>query len=319
MDTAYLRIITIDIATDATYNYPKMKKLVSIVIPTFNEEESLPELIKQIEKNTNSLKIYNFEYVFVENASSDNSLKILLAARKTNKKIKIIQLAKNVGCDGAIVAGLHFIKGNAAIIMMADLQDPPQVIPKFISYWEKGYDVVYAVIKRKEQMRFTRRIGTYLFYKFMSLLTDNMLPENVSDFRLIDKRVYAEIISLPEHNKFFRGLVSWLGFKQIGITVNRPRRFAGYSKASFGLMFSLAISSIYSFSYKPLRLSWIFFLITGVLGFYYFFTDARSLGIISFFVSAIFLVLGIISEYLIKILDEVRDRPQFSLKETFGI
>jgi dolichol-phosphate mannosyltransferase len=296
-----------------------MKKHVSIVIPAFNEEEVITELFLQLKKIIASLSSYVFEIIVVENCSYDKTLDLLLKERKKDKRIKIIRLAKNVGCDGAIIAGLHFTSGDAAVVMMADLQDPPEIIPAFLEKWEKGYDVVYAVIKKRITMHPLRKLGTHIFYKTLSRLTQNLIPENVSDFRLIDKKVYKTIISMPEHNKFFRGLVSLIGFKQIGIPISRPKRFAGKSKAHVRYVFSLAIKSILTFSNAPLRLSWFLALFFTLIGLRYIMKGNTTIGLIELTAALLFGMFGIVSEYIITILEEVRNRPQFSVKETYGV
>ena len=182
------------------------KKLISIVIPVYNEELGIPELIKQITKFIDENKNYDFELILIEHGSVDRSFNLLQKYAKNDKRIKILQLAKNVGCDGGIEAGMQHAKGDALVIMMADLQEPIELIEKFIQKWEAGYEIVYGQVKKRTS-GFFRNIFSQLFYKIINLLTGNMFPENASDFRLIDKKVYQTINQMGEQNKYLRGLI----------------------------------------------------------------------------------------------------------------
>lgn len=310
----------------------KSKKLISIVIPIYNESLGIPELVKQLTKFIDKNKNYDFELILVENGSIDNSYKLLQRYAEKDSRVKIIQLAKNVGCDGGITAGMRFAKGNACVIMMADLQEPVELISDFIKKWEQGYEIVYGKVKKRAG-KFFRNTFSVLFYKLINLLTGNMFPENASDFRLIDKKVYQAINQMREQNKYLRGLVMWTGFKHIGITFDRKKRFAGESKASFITVLKVALNGIFSFSYLPLRFVTIlgigitfisFFMIVFYL--YLFIVYGREapgaatmiLLTLSLF-GILFFVLGIISEYLARIYDEVKARPSFIIKNKVNI
>src|SRR3989344_2669149 len=204
-----------------------MKKLISIVIPIYNEEENVEELHKRLSQLFSKEKKYNFEIVAVEHGSTDATFKKLLFLNKKDKRLKILQLSKNFGnADAGIVAGLQFAKGDAAVITMADLQEPPNIISMFFRKWEKGFEIVNGIVKERPGVPPTRRISSDLFYKVLNYLTGNLFPENVSDFRLIDKKVYEIINGMEEKNKFLRGLITWTGFKQTGIPFKRSPRFA---------------------------------------------------------------------------------------------
>lgn len=296
-----------------------MKDLISIVIPAYNEEAVMEELVFRLTYVLNKLSSFNFEIIIVENGSMDATLVKLLAARKKDKRIKILQLAKNEGCDGAIVAGLTYARGQAAIVMMADLQDIPELIPEFIQKWKSGYEIVYGIVKKRKGVRITRKIGTYIFYKIINFITKGAVPENVSDFRLLDKKVYSVIAHIPEHNKFFRGLVVWTGYRRIGISFDRPKRFAGESKADFSTALSVAINGIIAFSNFPLHIPWIFSIILFMMSVFLYFTNGFFSFLVLFSFSVVFGVLGIQSEYIGRIFEEVRKRPNFIVQNAYGI
>ncbi len=295
-----------------------MKKLISIVLPVYNERGGITELCKRLKKVTSSLSSYNFEVIMVENGSEDDSFELLVKERNKNKEIKIIQIVKNVGTDGALIAGLSFAKGEAAIVMMADLQEDPELIPKFIKKWREGYEIVYGIVKKRKKVHLIRRIETFLYYKFIKLATNNLVVENASDFRLMDKKVYRLVVSMPEHSKFFRGLVNWTGFKQTGIVFDRSPRFAGKSKAYFSTVVKVGLNGLFSFSilliYVPLIFSLISFIIFFLLVLLKLYLFAIQILMFSF----LFLVLTIILEYIRRVLIETRNRPQYIIRETIG-
>ncbi|KKP59949.1 MAG: Glycosyl transferase family 2 [Candidatus Gottesmanbacteria bacterium GW2011_GWA1_34_13] len=302
----------------------KSKKLISIVIPVYNEEEGLPELLKRILKFIKSFSIYSFEIIFVENGSTDKSYVVLSQYAHRNKQIKVLQLSKNFGTENGIEAGIHYAKGEALVIMMADLQEPLSLIKDFINKWEQGYEIVYGIV-RKRTASFFRNIFSVLFYKTINLLTGNMFPENASDFKLIDKKVYEIINKMSEQNKYLRGLIIWTGFKQIGIPFNREKRYAGKSKADFKTVIGIVFNAIFSFSYVPLHIMSIIGIIVTIfssalmlLYLYLFIVYGQVtpgimtiIMILLFLFGILFLFLGIISEYLARIYNEVKKRPLF--------
>lgn len=294
------------------------KKILSIVIPVFNEEESIPSLVDQLKNTSEKLKDYSFEYIMVENGSYDASLQLLLKERKKDKRIKILKLSRNFGCDGGIVAGLNYATGDAAIVMMADLQDDPNLIPKFIHKWNQGHDIVYGIVTKREGTKATRKLGTYFFYKLMNLLSKGLLPPNVSDFRLLDRKVYEVVATMPEHDKFFRGLSSWLGFTHTGIEFVRPKRAAGVSKANFSTVFTVARNGLFAFSDLPFQIPWIFSIIL-------FIASALLLrleiifSVVTFLFALTMVMIAVQNEYLKIILTEVRNRPNFIVDKLYGL
>lgn len=310
-----------------------MKKLISIIVPAYNEEAVLDELAKRLKKTMQDNAAYDFEAILVENGSEDSSLEKLMKIRNEDSRFKIVQLSRNFGCDGAITAGLKYAKGDAAVIMNADLQDPPEMISQFIKKWEGGYEVVYGVIEKRLGVTHTRRILSSVFYKVISRLTKGAVPENVSDFRLIDKRVYAAVNGMEERNRFLRGIIAWTGFKQAGVPFERPPRYAGESKAHFRSVFKLAMDAIFSFSYLPLRIVTTLGLLVSAGSFmmalieiWLFLRYGRvvpgfttTIIVLLFLFGTLFLVLGIIGEYLARIYDEVKQRPNFVVKKEIGV
>lgn len=309
----------------------KLKKL-SIVIPVYNEEEVIPELIKQLRIFINKKKEYYFEVIIIEHGSIDRSYELLKKTAKEDKRFKILRLSRNFGADNAITAGMHYATGDALVIMMADLQEPIELIVDFIKKWEEGYEIVYGIVK-KRTAGLMRNFLSILFYKIMSLMTGNLFPENVSDFRLIDKKVYQVINQMKEQNKYLRGLINWTGFRQVGIAFDRKPRFAGKSKATFGNVLYVALNGIFSFSYTPLRLisvlgiiiTLISFIMIIIYLFLYFIYGRINPGVTTIIILMLFLfgilffALGIISEYFARIYEDVKARPTFIVKQKINL
>lgn len=311
-----------------------MKKLISIVVPLYNEEDNVQELYKALRELMVKERKYSFEIIAVEHGSSDSTFNKLFSLREKDKRLKILQLSKNFGsADAGIVAGLHFASGDAAVIIMADLQEPPLLISRFLRKWEQGFEIVYGIVKKRHGISKRREIASILFYKILNKMTGNLFPENVSDFRLIDKKVYKVINRMEERNKFLRGMIIWTGFNQIGIEFERLPRFAGKSKADFLTALKVAVNGIFSFSYFPLRLVTVLGFLLSCLSFmvivlqlslfFIFGRGAPGISTIvvltSFLFGMLFLILGIIGEYLSRIYDEVKSRPSFIVKNSFGI
>lgn len=308
-------------------------KLISIVIPMFNEEGSVEELHRQLNEVIKSEKKYAFEIVAVEHGSTDETFSKLLKLRKSDKKVKILRLSKNFGnVDAAIVAGLNVASGDAAITIMGDLQEPINLIPKFIRKWEDGYEIVYGIIKKRADFSKMRNINSIIFYKILRLMIGKQIPENASDYRLIDKKVILEIRTMPERNIFLKGLVFWTGFRQIGIPYQRNKRYAGESKADLTTVLKVASNAIFSFSYVPLRLVSAFGLILSIFSFAVVVFEVSAvliygrqvpgllsvLVLMSFLFGVLFIILGIIGEYLARIYDEAKHRPIYIISEKIG-
>lgn len=305
-----------------------MKK-ISFIITAYNEAENLKELYEQIDKSIISFSNYEFEYIFVENGSTDNSLEVLKDIKNKNKNVKIIKLSRNFGFDGGITAGIDSSSSDAVIIMTANLQDDPKVIPQFIEYWESGYDMVYGIVKSRPGKSILRKINSSIFYLIINKMSKNLIPKNVSDYRLVDKKVIDAVRSLREYHRFYRGFFSWVGFKSIGVEFKRQKRFAGKSKALTFKVISSAFKAIFSFTSIPLKFASYFAFIFSFLAIlvlsiqiYNWFTYGvpfdgfgSIIGIILLATSLLLFSLGIIGEYLSLIFDESKKRPIYIVEK----
>ena len=314
-----------------------MVRDLSIIIPSFNEEQNINELYKRIVKTLFEIKINDYELIFIENGSTDNSLLILKNLNTLNKNVKIISFSRNFGYQNAILAGLDFSKKNHACILDGDLQDPPEIIKDFVLKANEGFDVVYG-IRKKREATFFKKINYKLFYFFYQKLSEISVPKEVGEFCLINRKVIDHLIKFKEKNLFMRGLRSWIGFNQVGIEYNRLQRHKGKAKFSFYDSFVLGLDGIISFTIIPLR----FVLVAGVILFFFsilyllFILVTKFLALFSFkiplwlvmpkgltiinlimvtFFSLIVLIIGIIGEYIGRIYTEVKDRPRYIVKE----
>lgn len=305
--------------------------LISVVIPIFNEEESLPELFKRLDKvvGENS-KNLDFEIVFVDDGSTDLSETMLVAWCESRSDRRYVRFSRNFGHQAALLAGMTVSRGDAVIAMDGDLQDPPELIPQLVERWEDGADVVYA--QRNERLgdgRF-KKFSAHLFYALIDRVSDTALPRNVGDFRLMDRRVVDLVVSLPERSLYLRGLVSWFGFKQVAVEFSRDPRFAGRTKYSIRRMLNLASDGITSFSDKPLRLVTRLGLVVMTGSFFSLIALFVSLalhgatlqkGWMSLIVAIMLLggvqliCIGIVGEYVSKIYRESKGRPHFVIDE----
>jgi glycosyltransferase involved in cell wall biosynthesis len=310
-----------------------LKKLVSVIVPAFNEESCIDELARRLKIVFSKNEKYDFEALIIENGSTDRTWEILKVTNAEDSRFKVIRLARNFGMDGGITAGLNFAKGDAVVFMTADLQDPPELISEFIKKWEDGFENVYMQVSKRVGTGPLRTFNSKAFYWLAGKLTDNRIPKNVSDFRLLDRKVYEAVRGMDERNRFVRGLVAWVGFRSVGIEAERPERFGGESKAySFGVI-DLAFKGIFSHSYIPLKLItmagvalsvisfvsllvWMIIWITAGVPFAGFGTIVSvivlAFGILTF-------MLGIVAEYLGLIYEEVKGRPNFIVSEQLGM
>ena len=270
--------------------------------------------------------------IIVENGSADDTFDKLLRIHKADARFKIVQLARNFRMDGGITAGLAHAKGAAAVIMTADLQDPPEVIPQFLAKWEEGYENVFGIVTARHGTGPIRRMNSRLFYWLAGKLTDGRLPRNASDFRLVDRKVYETINEMEERNRFMRGLFAWAGFRSIGIEHERPPRHAGESKAYSLQVLDLAFKGIFAHSYIPLKLitltgiglSMLSFvtLVALTVKFVAFGVPFPGFGTIVAFILLLFGVLtsmlGVVSEYIGLIYEEVKQRPNFVVRDVIG-
>ena len=305
------------------------KKIVSLIIPAYNEEECVDELFSRL-KNVFDVEIhYDFEVVIVENGSIDSTWVKLQNIAEQDSRFKILKLSRNFRMDGGLTAGLDYIKGDACVLMTADLQDPPELIPQFLRYWEQGYENIYGVITKREGTGPIRAMNSKLFYWLAGKLTDGRIPRNASDFRLVDKKVYTAVKGMTERNRFVRGLFAWAGFNSIGIPMERPPRFGGVSNAHTLKVLDLAFKGIFAHSYKPLRLITVFGFILSALSFISilplfflwlivgvpFAGFGTIVGLFLLVFGIVSLMLGILSEYVGLIYEEVKARPNYVVSE----
>lgn len=310
-----------------------MKK-ISIVIPMYFEEDSVNECYTRTSNVLNYLKQYNYEIIFVNDGSKDRTLELLEDIASTDNKVKIISLSRNFGHQAAVTAGLKYTTGDAVVIMDADMQDPPETIIEMINLWEQGNDVIYAKRKSRKGETIFKLFTAKMFYKILNGLSDVDIPKNTGDFRLADKKVIDVINSLPEHNKFLRGLFSWVGFKQVPLEYERKERFAGKTKYPLKKMLKLASDGITSFSTKPLKLLGVlggfsillsFIILIYSLISYFLKLNNLTAGwtslmvTITFFSGIQLLSIWLISEYIGKIYDESKGRPEYIIDKTINI
>lgn len=305
---------------------------VSIIVPIYNEEKNISFFLEKI---TKIVKKYNYEIIFINDGSTDNSENVIKKYCQKQKNIKLISFTRNFGHQMALYAGYHHSSGDVVISIDADLQDPPELIEKMIDLWQKGANIVYAKREERKGESFFKLITAKIFYKIINFLSETPIPENVGDYRLIDKTVVDYLKSLKEKPDFLRGLVAWPGFKTEYIYFKREPRFSGKSHYTLGKMINLAINGITSFSTKPLRLSayfGFFISIFAILIIFYkiiehfvFKKGSWLPGWASLFFSIVFLggvqliMIGVLGEYLAKIYKEIQKRPNYIIKQKINL
>ncbi len=302
--------------------------LFSVVIPLYNEEENIRELHFRIKKTFAEIDL-RYEIIFIDDGSIDNSLNIIKKLVKENRNCRYISFSRNFGHESACTAGLDRAKGDATILMDADLQDTPELIPKFIEKWQQGYEIVYAKRRHRIGESLFKRGPAWLFYRLLNLLSEIRIPRDVGNFRLMDKKVVEAYRQLKERSRFTRGMIAWLGFKQIGIEYDRPSRFKGTPKYNSLKSFYLALDALTSFSTSLLRLSSIAGLISSFASFVivlivlvkkiFFGIPVEGFTMLAsglFFLGGLILLsLGILGEYMAKAYKQVQDRPLYIIKE----
>jgi dolichol-phosphate mannosyltransferase len=309
-----------------------MKKFISIVTSAYNEENNIDELSRQLKQVFQDNPRYDFEVIFVENGSTDRTYEKMYQVHKTDSRFKIVQLSRNFRMDGGITAGLHYAKGDAAVIMTSNLQDKPSLITEFIKRWQEGYENVYGIVKKRTGKGLFRRFNSQFFYILAKYLTGDMIPKNASDFRLVDKKVYQTINTMNERTRFMRGMFTWSGFKSIGVEYERAQRFSGKSHAHFFHVLQLAIRGIFAFSYIPIRfIAALGFIISGLSLFYLLYVVimvfikgvpfpgyGTIISLILLMFGLLFLTLGIIGQYIAQIYEEVKERPNYIVRDVIG-
>ncbi len=310
-----------------------MKPTISIVTPVYNEEIVLPELYRRVRAVMEEIG-EPWELVLVNDGSHDQSAQIIDQLHAQDERVRGISFSRNFGFQIAVTAGLDYAQGDAVILTDADLQDPPEVYPKMIAKWREGYDVVYGIRTTREGETWFKLWTAKMFYRIIYRITSINIPLDTGDFRLIDRRVVEALRRMHERNRFLRGMVPWVGYRQIGVTYERAARFAGDSKfSSVRQMLPFAVDAITSFSYFPLQMAtYLGFFVAAisllaillVILLRLFGSGTPLLGQATTLVSVLFLggvqliSLGIIGEYLGRIYDEVKGRPLYLVEKSWG-
>ncbi len=308
-----------------------MKK-ISIIIPMYNEEKPLPALYERLKKLVQDMKNYEFEILFVNDGSKDRSLEIVKELREKDKTISYVDLSRNFGKEIAMIAGLDYVTGDCAIFMDADLQDPPEVVPELVKYWEEGYDDVYAKRKSRQGETFLKKFTSKMYYKVLEKLTRIEIQKDTGDFRLLDRRCINALKKLRETGRNTKSMFSWIGYNKKEVLYNRDSRVAGETKWNYVKLIDLAIDGITSFTIAPLRISTYISIPTFIVFIGYFvYTVIKSIVVseaihayqaiillVLFFSGVQILLFGIIGEYLGRIFNETKNRPLYFIDEYNG-
>jgi dolichol-phosphate mannosyltransferase len=304
----------------------------SIVVPIYNEEDTVPELVRRLRAVLEQLD-GPAEVILVDDGSSDRSHELMLAARETDPRLKVLRLSRNFGHQIAITAGMDLAAGNAVIIMDADLQDPPEVVLEMTARWREGFDVIYGVREERPGDSPFKRATAAAFYRLFRRMSETDVPLDAGDFRLVDRRALEAFKAMRETNRYVRGMFGWIGFRQVGVRFQRAERFAGDTKYPLTKMLKFATDGIVSFSTAPLRfalklgflvamLSFLFGIIALVskLAGLYSIPGLASIAVLVSFLGGIqLLVLGLMGEYIARIHDEVKGRPLYLVREAHGL
>jgi len=289
---------------------------LSIVAPVYNEQECLGEFYGRIKKMLKEIAC-SYEIIFVDDGSADASPRMLDELSQKDPHIRVLHFSRNFGHQIAIKAGIDHARGEAVVLIDTDLQDPPELIPRFVEKWKEGYDVVYAVRAKRAGESVFKRATAFLFYRGLRAISRLDIPLDTGDFRLISGRVAQVLSGMKERKPYIRGLVSWMGFKQTGITIERQGRFAGKTKYSLRKMLGLAFSGILHFSFVPLHIPHVLgglcfvFALAGYAG-----GNADPWANLALFLASLqFIVLGFIANYLAHNFDESRQRPLYVLRD----
>jgi dolichol-phosphate mannosyltransferase len=305
-----------------------MAPVYSIVAPVYNEICCLDELYQRLAEVMDHAD-GEWELVLVDDGSTDGSTEKIRELAMQDKRVRPVIFARNFGHQIAVTAGLDYSRGDAVIIIDADLQDPPEVILELIQKWREGYEVVYAQRSEREGETFFKRVTASLFYRTIYRITDVKIPLDTGDFRLLDRKVVNVMNSMRERHRFLRGMSAWVGFRSVGVPYKRAARFAGSTKYPFKKMLKLALTAVTSFSYVPLQIAmWVGFISAGaailaipvvivlrLIGSQFFFGQATTLIAVLFLGGVQLISLGILGEYVGRIYDEVKGRPLYIVSE----
>jgi len=304
--------------------------LISLIVPVFNEAESVA-IYAQTTRSVLEEAALDFEIIFVNDGSQDDTAQCLMKLAEEDKRVRIINLSRNFGKELALTAGIDHAFGDVLVPMDVDLQDPPELIPAFIQRWREGYDVVYGVRTQRRHDGFTKRTSATWFYRIFNSLSRMQIPSNAGDFRLIDRRVADVIRKMPERNRFMKGMFAWVGFNSIGVPYERPARAAGNTKWNNWRLWNFALDGLVSFSTLPLRVWTYVGAVVAALSFFYgSFIVIRTLvlgidmpGYASLLTTVLFLgglqllSIGVLGEYLGRLFIEVKGRPLYVVESTY--
>lgn len=307
---------------------------LNIVIPCYNEEEVLPESYKRFKKML-SENFQDYSIIYVNDGSQDKTLSILRNLASQDPQVQVLSFSRNFGHQNAVSAGLHHADGDVIVIIDADLQDPPEVIPEMVKVWHnEDANIVYAVRESRQGESFLKLFTAKMFYRTLNYLSEYKFPVDTGDFRLIDRKVLETFRRFPEKHKYLRGLFSWMGYKQVPFTYKRDERFAGETKYSFSKMIRLAAVGIFGFSKKPLKLAismgtFCILFALGLIGWMLYLNIFHPDMVVPGWSSTIFIVLlmggiqlftiGLLGEYIGNIFDETKNRPEYIVQEKINI
>lgn len=305
------------------------RKKISILVPAYNEQEVLRHLYERLDKLAGETNAYDFEFLFVNDGSRDKTLEIIKGFAKDDHRIAYVNLSRNFGKETAMIAGLDHVTGDATVIIDADLQDPPELIPKMITFWEEGYDDVYARRSSRNGETWLKKATSTAFYKVLQRSTRIPIQQDTGDFRLLDRRCVEALRQMRESQRYTKGMFSWIGYKKKEIVYEREARMAGNSKWNYFQLVNLAIEGIVSFTTSPLRFSTYAGVLVSFFAFLYMiYLVIRTLlngsdlaGYPSMMAAILFLggvqllSLGIIGEYIGRIFNETKDRPLYFVEE----
>lgn len=305
-----------------------MKKLISILIPCYNEAQSLPILIPKLEDIANNLKQYDWEFLCVNDGSKDNTLEVLRELRQIYNRVNYIDLSRNYGKENAMLAGFDYVKGDCMVIMDADLQHPPHVILQMLEKWEEGYDDVYASRLTRGKESWLRKKLSLLYYRILQRSTRLEVLPNVGDFRLLDRRCINALKQMRENNRYTKGMYCYIGFKKTYVTFETDDRIAGESSMNYKTLINLAIEGILSYTTVPLRIATVIGVLTSLFAFIYMLVvfiktllygdpvqGYPTMMIVILFLGGIqLLALGILGEYIGRIFTETKNRPVYFVR-----
>lgn len=308
-----------------------MNKLLSLIVPVFNEEEVLPASYARMSAAMQALTGYDYEIIYVNDGSRDGTMKQLRAIAKEHKEVRVISFSRNFGHQLAVTAGMDNARGDALIIIDADLQDPPEVIAELVKAWENGADIAYGKRLKREGETVFKKLTAFCYYRLLNAMSAYPIPLDTGDFRLLDKKVADVFLKMREHNRFLRGMSGWMGFDAVPVEYVRHERQAGKTKYTLKKMLRLAFDGILGFSYKPMSIALYAGAAlgaTGMLGLIALIIIAATIGCAPWLWAVDGLVLinaltlaaiGVQGAYLNRIYDEVRDRPLYIAAETINL